>query len=139
MGGLLGGLKPWLLGGVMAAAAGAILYVGYLQDGLDHAREQQATTQAALDITTATLAVQVERNELLVQALDKRERELNDGAQRIDQLRAQANALGADDAISDNRQWSNQRVPSSVSQWVRILTTPGDAASNAPSPAGVSD
>ena len=66
--------------------------------------------------------MQVERNRVLVEALDVRERELDEGAQRIDRLRAQADALGVDDADSDYREWANQRVPSSVSSWVRELT-----------------
>lgn len=93
-----------------------------LQAELEQAQQQHAKTQAALDIAAATLAVQVEHNRRLVEALDVRERELNDGAQRIDRLRAQAEALGVNDADSDYREWASQRVPSSVSSWVRELT-----------------
>lgn len=93
-----------------------------LKAELEKAQQQHAKAQAALDVTAATLAVQVERNRVLVEALDVRERELDEGAQRIDRLRAQADALGVDDADSDYREWANQRVPSSVSSWVRELT-----------------
>jgi len=89
---------------------------------LTEARQANASTQATLDVTAATLAVQVERNQLLVQALDERERELNDGAQRIESLRAQANALGADDA--ESKEYGDQPVPIGVTDWVRRLTTP---------------
>ena len=136
---LLVGLKSWWLVIVLAAALGFMAYLDTVQSQRDKARQQHATAQAALDVTVATLAVEVEKNRLLVVALEEREQELNQGAQRIDQLRAQANALGADDANSDNRQWSNERVPSSVSQWVRILTTPGDAGADGLRAAGVPD
>lgn len=129
MGGLLSGLKPWLLGAVAAVVVGALVYVTHLQGALDDSRTQQATTQAALDMTATSLAFQVERNELLVQALEEREQELNQGAQRIDQLRAQASALGADDA--DSNEWTNQRVPSGVHRWLRDLAAPGAAGSGA--------
>lgn len=139
MSALLSGLKSWWLVIVLASAMGFMAYVHTVKDQRDEARQQHATAQTALDVTVATLAVQVERNRLLVVALEEREQELNQGAQRIDQLRAQANALGADDANSDNRQWSAERVPSSVSQWVRILTTPGDARADGLPAAGVPD
>lgn len=119
---LLGGLKPWLLVAVLAAALAGVAYVLLLRSQLDSAQHQNAKSQAALDIATATLAVQVEQNRLLVEALDERERELNDGAQRIDRLRAQARALGADDA--ESKEWANQPVPVSVTNWVRRLTAP---------------
>lgn len=139
MGRLLGGLKPWLLVAGLAAALAAVVYVGALRSQLESAQHQHAQVQAALDITTATLAVQVERNAQLVQALEEREQQLNDGAQRIDQLRAQANAMGADDADDVSKAWVNQLVPSSVSDWVRYLTHPNTSGANAPSAAVVPD
>lgn len=101
------------------------------------AQQANASTQAALDVTAATLAVQVERNQLLVQALDEREREIHDGAQRIDQLRAQANALGADDA--ESKEYGDQPVPIGVTDWVRRLTAPTAAGANDSSAAVVPD
>ncbi|UYV20927.1 hypothetical protein K1Y77_17050 (plasmid) [Halomonas qaidamensis] len=136
---LLGGLKPWLLVAVLAAALAVVAYVLVLRSQLDSVQHQHAKSQAALDITTATLAVQVEQNRLLVEALDVRERELNDGAQRIDRLRAQAEALGADDANDVSKAWANQRLPSDVSSWVRDLITPGDAGAKSSGAAVVSD
>ena len=110
-----------------------------LEAELEQTQQQHAKAQAALDITAATLAVQVERNRLLVEALDVRERELNDGAQRIDRLRAQAEALGVNDADDVSKAWADQRVPRSVSSWVRDLTQPDTSGATAPSAAVVSD
>ena len=93
-----------------------------LQAELEQTQQQHAKAQAALDVTAATLAVQVERNRVLVEALDVRERELDEGAQRIDRLRAQAEALGVNDADDVSKAWDDQRVPRSVSSWVRELT-----------------
>lgn len=137
MGRLVGAVKPWLLVIALSVAMGFMAYLHTVKGQRDDARQQQATTQAALDVTAATLAVQVERNQLLVDALVKREEQLNQGAQRIESLRAQANALGVDDA--DSNEWANQRLPSSVHSWVRVLTRPGDAGANDSSTAGVPD
>lgn len=92
-----------------------------------------------LDVAMATLAVEVERGQRLVAALDQRERELNDGAQRIDRLRAQADALGVDDADSDSRAWAGQPVPIGVADWVRSLTSPDTSGADSPSAAVVPD
>ena len=110
-----------------------------LQAELEQAQQQHAKAQAALDVTAATLAVQVERNRLLVEALDVRERELNDGAQRIDRLRAQAEALGVNDADSDSRAWAGQPVPIGVADWVRRLTSPDTSGADASNAAVVPD
>ncbi|HBK36754.1 MAG TPA: hypothetical protein DHW46_11730 [Halomonas sp.] len=110
-----------------------------LQAELEQTQQQHAKAQAALDVTAATLAVQVERNRLLVEALDVRERELNDGAQRIDRLRAQAEAMGVNDADSDSRAWAGQPVPIGVADWVRRLTRPDASGANTPSAAVVPD
>lgn len=130
---LIAKVLPWALVIALVVGTGLMWRLNGLQDQLTEARQANASTQAALDVTAATLAVQAGRNQLLVKALDERERELNDGAQRIDQLRAQANDLGADDANSDSREWSNRRVPSDVSSWVRNLTSPGNAGADDPS------
>jgi len=106
---------------------------------LEQAQQQHAKAQAALDVTAATLAVQVERNRVLVEALDVRERELNDGAQRIDRLRAQAEALGVNDADSDSGAWAGQPVPIGVADWVRRLTRPDTSGADTPSAAVVPD
>jgi hypothetical protein len=119
---LIARVMPWALVIALVVGAGLIWRLSGLQDQLTEARQANASTQATLDVTAATLAVQVERNQLLVQALDERERELNDGAQRIESLRAQANALGADDA--ESKEYGDQPVPIGVTDWVRRLTTP---------------
>lgn len=110
-----------------------------LQAELEQAQQQHAKAQAALDITASTLAVQVERNRLLVEALDVRERELNDGAQRIDRLRAQADALGVDDADDVSKTWADQSVPIGVADWVRYLTSPDTSRADASNAAVVPD
>ena len=99
-------LIPWALVIALVVGIGLMWRLSGLKAELEKAQQQHAKAQAALDVTAATLAVQVERNRLLVEALDVRERELNDGAQRIDRLRAQAEAMGVNDADSDSRAWA---------------------------------
>lgn len=128
IGRLLSRATPWLLAGGLAAAVGLYVYVNALHGQLEHVRQESAKTQAALDVTTATLAVQVERNRRMTEALDERDNQLTDGAQRIQTLRARASALGADDADNDSRKWLDQRVPGGVSRWVRDLASPDTGA-----------
>lgn len=136
---LLTKLIPWALVIALVAGIGLMWRLSGLQAELEQTQQQHAKAQAALDVTAATLAVQVERNRLLVEALDVRERELNDGAQRIDRLRAQAEAMGVNDADSDSRAWAGQPVPIGVADWVRRLTRPDASGANTPSAAVVPD
>lgn len=122
---------------LLALGTGLMWRLHGLGAELEQAREQRAQAQAALDITAATLAVQVERNQRLVDAMEEREQQLNHGAQRIDRLRAQARALGADDA--DSKEWANQPVPVSVTNWVRRLTAPAATGADESGAAVVSD
>ncbi len=134
---LLTKLIPWALVAALVAGIGLMWRLNGLRAELEQTQQQHAKAQAALDITAATLAVQVERNRLLVEALDVRERELNDGAQRIDRLRAQADALGVDDADDVSKTWANQYVPIGVADWVRRLTRPDTSGADTPSAAVV--
>ncbi len=136
---LLTKLIPWALVAALVAGIGLMWRLNGLRAELEQTQQQHAKAQAALDITAATLAVQVERNRLLVEALDVRERELNDGAQRIDRLRAQADALGVDDADDVSKTWANQYVPIGVADWVRRLTRPDTSGADTPSAAVVPD
>ena len=136
---LLTRVMPWALVIALIVGIGLMWRLNGLQAELEQAQQQHAKTQAALDITAATLAVQVEHNRRLVEALDVRERELNDGAQRIDRLRAQAEALGVNDADSDSRAWAGQPVPIGVADWVRRLTRPDTSGAETPSAAVVPD
>ena len=136
---LLTKLIPWALLAALVVGIGLMWRLNGLQAELEQAQQQHAKTQAALDITAATLAVQVEHNRRLVEALDVRERELNDGAQRIDRLRAQAEAMGVNDADSDSRAWAGQPVPIGVADWVRRLPRPDTSGADTPSAAVVPD